>query len=359
MTDFPDLSDDGFSNSNDQMTETLTPLLTAFFACLICFLCCCKTEETPDDPAFDRIGGIVGNPMANSTPPETLEEKRAKIDKALIKKEVVAAEPSIRPTNNNNTSSGSLGSKPGGKLMRNLSSSPRAYSSFFAAFHTRNSSKRKIVRFSEPVTAPLRRTQSAPSVALTNAPSRNDEQQRTSALSERLTSSTIGSGTFARTEEGETNVVEAQHQEGEPSTADGDTKEEPKEQQTTEEPPNDGDNVESGDDDKSDEEQQQDDNNKSLLRRRKSNIIARSLASLLRSGESDHDHPTTCDICLMDYEVGEQVAWSPNDACPHAFHTECITDWLLRNPTCPLCRNEYCHISHPEGEDHAHGDDQV
>jgi len=74
--------------------------------------------------------------------------------------------------------------------------------------------------------------------------------------------------------------------------------------------------------------------------RRKADIFARTLSRTVR-GTQDYDMPTTCDICLMDYEVGEDVAWSRNDQCIHAFHKECITDWLLRNPKCPLCRNEY------------------
>jgi hypothetical protein len=80
------------------------------------------------------------------------------------------------------------------------------------------------------------------------------------------------------------------------------------------------------------------------LHRRKSNIIARTMSKMMRGKPSDEE-PTTCDVCLMNYEVGEDVAFSPNDACVHHFHKECITDWLLRNPNCPLCRNDYCAVS--------------
>ena len=48
-----------------------------------------------------------------------------------------------------------------------------------------------------------------------------------------------------------------------------------------------------------------------------------------------------CDICLMDYEVGDEVCWSPNEECIHAFHKDCILDWLMRNKNCPECRREY------------------
>jgi hypothetical protein len=48
-----------------------------------------------------------------------------------------------------------------------------------------------------------------------------------------------------------------------------------------------------------------------------------------------------CNICLGEYEVGEEIAWSKNDECHHAFHKECLLEWLCRNDTCPICRNTY------------------
>ena len=48
----------------------------------------------------------------------------------------------------------------------------------------------------------------------------------------------------------------------------------------------------------------------------------------------------TCSICLLDidpytdsYNIIKQVT-----CCKNKFHSECYTDWILRNPTCPLCR---------------------
>ena len=49
----------------------------------------------------------------------------------------------------------------------------------------------------------------------------------------------------------------------------------------------------------------------------------------------------SCDICLVDYEAGDVVAWSKNRHCDHAFHLQCITEWLARKSTCPFCRHEY------------------
>lgn len=49
----------------------------------------------------------------------------------------------------------------------------------------------------------------------------------------------------------------------------------------------------------------------------------------------------SCDICLLDYSEGDVVAWSTNKKCRHAFHTDCLVDWITRKPTCPSCRQDY------------------
>lgn len=62
--------------------------------------------------------------------------------------------------------------------------------------------------------------------------------------------------------------------------------------------------------------------------------------------------PPTCGICLIDYRVGDIVAWSFHESCRHAFHAKCITDWLEttlqggrgRTATCPTCRQEIMHV---------------
>ncbi len=51
--------------------------------------------------------------------------------------------------------------------------------------------------------------------------------------------------------------------------------------------------------------------------------------------------PKICPICLEEYKVGEEIAWSNNHECPHAFHLDCILDWLMENDDCPLCRGKY------------------
>ena len=52
---------------------------------------------------------------------------------------------------------------------------------------------------------------------------------------------------------------------------------------------------------------------------------------------------TECIICVRDFAVGDRVRWLQ---CPHAFHTECIDEWVLRHKNrCPLCQQ---HIGPPE-----------
>lgn len=48
-----------------------------------------------------------------------------------------------------------------------------------------------------------------------------------------------------------------------------------------------------------------------------------------------------CSICLEEYKVGDEIAWSRNDNCHHAFHKDCIIEWLVNHQNCPICRNKY------------------
>ena len=48
-----------------------------------------------------------------------------------------------------------------------------------------------------------------------------------------------------------------------------------------------------------------------------------------------------CNICLEEYKIGDEIAWSKNELCHHAFHKECIIEWLARHQDCPVCRNKY------------------
>lgn len=43
-----------------------------------------------------------------------------------------------------------------------------------------------------------------------------------------------------------------------------------------------------------------------------------------------------CSVCLGDYQANDRLQQIP--ACKHAFHMECIDNWLSTHTTCPLCR---------------------
>lgn len=47
-------------------------------------------------------------------------------------------------------------------------------------------------------------------------------------------------------------------------------------------------------------------------------------------------HPSSCSICLEDFEQGELLGILE---CEHRFHYTCIQEWLRRKNSCPLCRN--------------------
>jgi len=64
--------------------------------------------------------------------------------------------------------------------------------------------------------------------------------------------------------------------------------------------------------------------------------------------DDERDPGTACDICILEFEVGDEVAWSPNLHCSHAFHKDCILDWLVRKPTCPSCRQDYVCVATEE-----------
>ncbi|XP_077123721.1 uncharacterized protein LOC143781053 [Ranitomeya variabilis] len=51
---------------------------------------------------------------------------------------------------------------------------------------------------------------------------------------------------------------------------------------------------------------------------------------------TSEEEAESCTICIMDYEVGEEVVVLP---CNHCYHPSCISTWLRSNPRCPLCRS--------------------
>lgn len=60
-----------------------------------------------------------------------------------------------------------------------------------------------------------------------------------------------------------------------------------------------------------------------------------------------------CAICLCEYEVGEKLVWSDNVACKHAFHDDCILDYLQnqKETPCPCCRRAFSDLPSKNGDD--------
>jgi len=60
-----------------------------------------------------------------------------------------------------------------------------------------------------------------------------------------------------------------------------------------------------------------------------------------KSLELDSKDAEHCAICLVDYQDGDEICWSHNLSCNHAFHHNCIIEWLLSHDECPCCRHNY------------------
>ena len=43
-----------------------------------------------------------------------------------------------------------------------------------------------------------------------------------------------------------------------------------------------------------------------------------------------------CSICLEDYKIEDGLVFLPK--CKHAFHSQCIKEWLTKNYHCPICK---------------------
>ena len=66
--------------------------------------------------------------------------------------------------------------------------------------------------------------------------------------------------------------------------------------------------------------------------------------------------PNCCAVCLCPYEVGETLAWSSNTSCRHAFHQDCVLEYLCKvqevDCPCPCCRGTFVELpNHLDGED--------
>lgn len=53
-----------------------------------------------------------------------------------------------------------------------------------------------------------------------------------------------------------------------------------------------------------------------------------------------------CAICLEEYHEGDTIVWSSNKNCRHAFHRDCLTNYLVKvkeqeTYPCPICRQNF------------------
>jgi hypothetical protein len=51
--------------------------------------------------------------------------------------------------------------------------------------------------------------------------------------------------------------------------------------------------------------------------------------------EAQSEDADTCPICFCEYSEGQSLITLP---CKHWFHKECISRWLKRDATCPMCK---------------------
>ena len=71
--------------------------------------------------------------------------------------------------------------------------------------------------------------------------------------------------------------------------------------------------------------------------------------------------PAACAICLCAYEVGDEITWSPESSCQHAFHKDCIVAWLAKKSShlCPCCRQEFCQLEAEDSGDQQDGERDI
>jgi hypothetical protein len=75
-------------------------------------------------------------------------------------------------------------------------------------------------------------------------------------------------------------------------------------------------------------------------------------------GESDDDFMlrTQCQVCLGDYEGGEEVRALP---CMHVFHAPCVESWLHIRIQCPTCCADIADLLADATDNHSYQTDNV
>jgi len=52
-------------------------------------------------------------------------------------------------------------------------------------------------------------------------------------------------------------------------------------------------------------------------------------------------NPKECAICMARYKHNDEICWSRNERCVHAYHLNCMIEWLMKDDKCPMCRSNF------------------
>jgi hypothetical protein len=73
----------------------------------------------------------------------------------------------------------------------------------------------------------------------------------------------------------------------------------------------------------------------SIIEKRDASKIIAKIKKNIVSIE-DINKTVTCSICLEEFNSEKDISFLD---CEHIYHTDCIIEWINKEPTCPLCRN--------------------
>ena len=74
-------------------------------------------------------------------------------------------------------------------------------------------------------------------------------------------------------------------------------------------------------------------------------VITPIIRSKLRYTRITYDmmsNTPSCSLCLLDFELSEGVTMLP---CSHIFHKDCVTPWVEKSCSCPICRSEISDVA--------------
>ncbi|KAL7582237.1 hypothetical protein Lser_V15G42535 [Lactuca serriola] len=66
-------------------------------------------------------------------------------------------------------------------------------------------------------------------------------------------------------------------------------------------------------------------------------LISENLQVTKYCEEEEEEEGELCVVCQVEFESNERVAVLP---CKHRYHPRCITQWLVRQNVCPICKGQ-------------------